>query len=64
MRPDKPPEANLKPEENLKPERIQDQGLEVIQPETSRIVAILEWIETWARRLWSLFAPDDSDQQS
>ncbi len=57
MKPDKPPEG-------LKAERVQKQSLEVVQPFVARVVAILEGIETWARRLISLFAPGDSDKQS
>ena len=58
MQSDKPPI------QRLKPERIQDQSVEVIRDTTSRFAALLQWIETWARRLGNLFRPGDSDKQS
>ncbi len=56
MQPDRPPE------EELKPERIQDQILAAVSSSFARVLAALEWIETWARRLRSLFEPGDRDQ--
>ncbi len=53
MKPDKPPE------EELKPERIQDQDLEVARSFFADVVAALEWIETTARRLLSVFGHND-----
>ncbi len=53
MKPDKPPE------EELKPERIQDQDLEVARSFFADVVAALEWIETTARRLLNVFRHND-----
>ncbi len=55
MKPDRPPV-------DLKAERVQNQSLEVVQPFHARVLAALEWIETWARRLRNLFAAGDGDK--
>ena len=55
MKPDKPPE------EDLKPERIQDAIREVSRSFLDRLYKALHWIDVTVGRLLSIFRPGGDD---